>query len=151
MAGSVQRTVSADVPAAPDQVRDHYVDMDNIKEVHPLVVSVVTLHRSDSDDGYVQTYRVQDRIPLGLATLPISYTATLQVPRTGPVLTKARQFPAVRLDGVVSFDPIPAGTRLTERIRISAPWPLLGMTARQAVAAHTEMLAGIRRHFEART
>ncbi len=66
------------------------------------------------------------------------------------MLTEARQFPAVRLDGVVSFDPIPAGTRLTERIRISAPWPLLGMTARQAVAAHQEMLAGIRRHFEAR-
>lgn len=147
MARSVERTVSEDVPATPDQVRDHYVDLDNIKDVHPLVVSVVTLHRSDSDDGYVQTYRVKDRIPLGFATLPISYTATLQVPTSGPVLTEARQFPAVRLDGVVSFDPIPAGTRLTERIRISAPWPLLGMTAAQAVAAHKEMLAGIRRHF----
>jgi hypothetical protein len=51
---------------------------------------------------------------------------------------------------VVSFDPIPGGTRLTERIRISAPWPLLAMTARQAVAAHREMLAGIRRRFEER-
>ena len=150
MAGSVERTVSEDVPATPDQVRDHYVDLDNIKDVHPLMVSVVTLNRSDFDDGYLQTYRVQDRIPLGFATLPISYTATLRVPRNGPVLTQARQFPAVRLDGVVSFDPILAGTRLTERIRISAPWPLVGMTARHAVAAHEEMLAGIRRHFENR-
>ncbi|MFN8033147.1 MAG: SRPBCC family protein [Mycobacterium sp.] len=150
MAGSVERTVAEDVPAGLGAVRDHYVDLDNIKDVHPLVVSVVTLHRSESDDGYVQTYRVADRIPLGFLTLPISYTATLRVPRCGPVLTEARQFPAVRLDGVVSFDPIPTGTRLTERIRISAPWPLLGMTARQAVAAHTEMLAGIRRHFESR-
>jgi hypothetical protein len=150
MAGSVERTVSEDVPATPDQVRDHYVDLDNIKNVHPLVVSVVTLNRSDSDDGYVQSYRVQDRIPLGFATLPISYTATLRVPRSGPVLTEARQFPAVRLDGVVSFDPIPAGTRLTARTRNRAPRPLLGLTARQRVAAHTEMLAGIRRHFETR-
>ncbi|HTY27096.1 MAG TPA: SRPBCC family protein [Mycobacterium sp.] len=150
MAGAVDRTVSEDVPADPGEVRAHYVDLDNIKDVHPLVVSVVTLHRSEFDDGYVQTYRVADRIPLRFLTVPISYTATVQVPRSGPVLTEARQFPAVRLDGVVSFDPIPTGTRLTERIRISAPWPLLSMTARQAVAAHTEMLAGIRRHFESR-
>lgn len=150
MAGPVDRTISEDVPGAPDDVRDHYVDLDNITDIHPLVVSVRTLHRSESPEGYVHTYRVADRIPLGPATLPISYTATLRVPRTGPVITEARQFPRVRLDGVVSFDPIPGGTRLTERIRIRAPWPLLGTTARQAVAAHQEMLAGIRRRFEQR-
>ena len=148
MAGPVDRTITEDVPGTPDAVRDHYVDLDNIKDVHPLVVAVRTLHRSDSEDGYTHTYRVSDRIPLGFATLPISYTATVRVPRNGPVVTEARQFPRVRLDGVVSFEPIPTGTRLTERIRISAPWPLLGMTARQAVAAHQEMLAGIRRRFE---
>ncbi|BBZ76599.1 hypothetical protein MANY_19360 [Mycolicibacterium anyangense] len=148
MAGPVDRTLTEDVPGAPADVRDHYVDLDSITDVHPLVVSVRTLHRSESPDGYVHTYRVADRIPLGVATLPISYTATLRVPRSGPVRTEARQFPRVRLDGVVSFDPIPGGTRLTERIRISAPWPLLAMTARQAVAAHQEMLAGIRRRFE---
>ena len=32
-------------------------------------------------------------------------------------------------------------------IEIIAPRPLLGITVRQAVAAHKEMLAGIRRHF----
>lgn len=148
MARCVEATVSEDVPAPVDQVRAHYVDLDNITDVHPLVVSVHTLSRRDTDDGYTHTYRVRDRIPMGFATLPVSYTATLRVPRTGPVLTEARQFPAVRLDGVVSFEEIPTGTRLTERIRISAPWPLLGLTARQAVAAHTEMLAGIRRRFE---
>lgn len=148
MAGPIDRTLVEDVPGAPDDVRDHYVDLDNIADVHPLVVSVRTLHRRESPDGYIHTYRVADRIPLGVATLPISYTATVRVPRNGPVLTEARQFPRVRLEGVVSFEPISAGTRLTERIRITAPWPLLGMTARQAVAAHREMLAGIRRRFE---
>jgi hypothetical protein len=148
MAGPVDRVVSADVPGAPDAVRAHYVDLDNIKDVHPLVVSVETLSRTDTDDGYVHIYRVRDRIPLGVVSLPITYTARLEVPSTGPVRTEARQFPAVRLDSVVSFDPIPTGTRLTERIRFTAPWPLLAVTVRQAVEAHTEMLAGIRRHFE---
>ncbi|HNF06445.1 MAG TPA: SRPBCC family protein, partial [Mycobacterium sp.] len=90
---------------------------------------------------------VQDRIPLGPFTLPTTYTARLHVPDDGPVTAEARQFPAVRLNSVVSFDPVPAGTRLTERIEIIAPRPLLALTVRQAVAAHKEMLAGIRRHF----
>ena len=151
MAGPVDRVLGEDVPGAPDEVRAHYVDLNNIRDVHPLVVSVETLSRTDTGDGYVQVYRVRDRIPLGILTLPITYTARLEVPTAGPVLTEARQFPAVRLDSVVSFDPIPAGTgtRLTERIRFTAPWPLLAVTVRQAVEAHKDMLAGIRRHFEA--
>ena len=102
MAGPVDRVLSEDVPGAPDDVRAHYVDLNNIA-----------------------------------------------VPSAGPVLTHARQFPVVRLDSVVTFDPIPDGTRLTERIRFTAPWPLLSVTVRQAVEAHKEMLSGIRRHFEA--
>jgi hypothetical protein len=149
MAGPVERVVSEDVPGAPDDVRAHYVDLNNIKDVHPLVVSVESLSRTDTGDGYVQVYRVRDRIPLGALTLPITYTARLEVPAAGPVLTQARQFPRVQLDSVVTFDPIPGGTRLTERIRFAAPRLLLATTVRQAVDAHKEMLAGIRRHFEA--
>jgi len=40
------------------------------------------------------------------------------------------------------------GTRVTERLVIRAPRPLAATTVQQAVAAHAEMLAGIRRHFE---
>jgi hypothetical protein len=64
------------------------------------------------------------------------------------VITEARQFPRVRLHGVVAFTPIGAGTRVTEHIRFEVPRPLAAVTIRQAVAAHVEMLAGIRRHFE---
>jgi hypothetical protein len=37
------RTLSEEIPAPPDQVRDFYVDLDSIKVVHPLVVSVQTI------------------------------------------------------------------------------------------------------------
>ena len=144
---SAQRTISEVIPAAPDVVRDFYVDLDNLRALHPLIVAVQRTARTVGPDGYVSDYRVQDRIPFGRSSLPVTYTATLHVPVVGDVWTEARQFPRVRLRGRVSFDEVDEGTRLTERLSISAPWPLTGYTARQAVAAHAAMLAGIRRYF----
>jgi len=144
----VERTVAEEIPGRPADVRRRYVDLDAIAEIHPLVVSVRTLARRTAADGYRQTYRIKDVVPLGFLNLPISYTAELWVPDDGPVITRARQFPRVRLDATVTFDPTAGGTLLTERIAISAPRPLLGVTVRRAVAAHTEMLAGLRRRFE---
>jgi hypothetical protein len=141
------RRVSETVPAAPSDVRAFYVDLDNIEAVHPLVVAVQTVARSETEAGYVHTHRVRDRIPLGPVTLPIRYVATLTVPVTGDVTADSRQFPQVRLHTVVSFDAVGAATRLTERMRISAPRPLLGATVAQAVSAHQTMLVRIREHF----
>jgi hypothetical protein len=140
-------TLTEDIPAAPDTVRDFYVDLDNIKVVHPLVVSVQTISCSETADGYWQTYRVRDRIPLGVFAIRISYWARVEVPVHGDVLTEARQFPWVRLRGAVTFEPIDTGTRLIERLRIAAPRPLAAMTKREAVNAHIAMLSGIRSHF----
>ena len=109
-----------------------------------------TLERRASADGYQQTYRVHDRIPLGPLSLPITYWASVEVPVHGDVITEARQFPRVRLNGVVSFEPIESGTRLTERLRIAAPRLVAAITEREAVDAHVAMLAGIRSHFESR-
>ncbi len=144
-----ERTLSEEVPAPPGEVRDFYVDLDNIRLVHPLIVSVQALSRDETADGYSRSYRVVDRIPLGPLTLKVTYRARLQVPADGDVRTEADQPPGVRLRGTVSFEPIPGGTRVTERIRIAAPRPLAGVTTREAVKAHIAMLAGIRRHFEA--
>lgn len=140
--------LSEDVGAPPDTVRAFYTDLDTITLVHPLVVSVRTIDRSETADGYLQTYRVGDRIPLGPLRLRTSYVARLYVPLTGDVFSEARQFPRVRLSGTVAFESNGTGTRVTEWIRIVAPWPLASVTTRKAVEAHTEMLAGIRRRFE---
>jgi hypothetical protein len=143
-----ERIISEEIPASPDAVRDFYVDLDNIKDLHPLVVSVQLRSHDRIGDGYRKTYRVQDRIPLGPLSIRITYWARLEVPAHGDVITEARQFPRVRLNGTVSFEPIDSGTRLTERLTIAAPRPLAAMTQREAVKAHIAMLAGIRRHFQ---
>ncbi len=144
----VERTLAEHVPGPPDDVRDFYTDLNNIKLVHPLVITVRTVDRSETADGYVQTYRVGDRIPLGPLRLRTTYVARLYVPVTGDVLSEARQFPRVRLTSTVAFEPAGTGTRVVEQIRIEAPRPLASVTTRKAVEAHTEMLAGIRRNFE---
>jgi Polyketide cyclase / dehydrase and lipid transport len=143
-----ERTVSEEIPAPPHEVRDFYIDLDNIKRVHPLVVAVRATDRRETADGYSQSYRVQDRIPLGPLHFRINYLARLHVPNEGDVTAEARQFPKVRLRTTVSFEPIDAGTRVTEHMRIAAPRTLAAMTAREAVKAHTAMLAGMRRCFE---
>lgn len=145
--GSAEPTLAEDIPAPPNRVREFYIDLDNIRLVHPLVVSVRTIAHAATADGYVQTYRVTDRIPLGRFMLRITYTARLHVPVHGDVVTQARQFPMVRLHGVVSFDEIDGGTRIVERMRIQAPLVLAAVTVREAVRAHTAMLANIRDHF----
>lgn len=142
------RTLSEHVPAPPDAVRDFYVDLDNIRLVHPLIVSVETVSCNQTPDGYRQTYRVVDRIPLGPFMIRTSYRARLWVPVSGDVLTEADQSPGVRLRGTVSFEPVDGGTRVTERISITAPRLLAGVTIREGVRAHVKMLAGIRTHFE---
>ncbi|OBK35538.1 polyketide cyclase / dehydrase and lipid transport [Mycobacterium sp. 1245111.1] len=145
-----ERTISEEIPAPPDAVREFYVDLDNIKDLHPLVVSVEILSDDKTTGGYAKTYRVRDRIPIGPLSMGITYRARVEVPTQGNVLTEARQFPRVRLNGTVSFEPTQRGTRLTERIMIAAPRPLAAITQRQAVDAHAAMLAGIRGHFENR-
>jgi hypothetical protein len=144
----VERELSEDVAGPPDDVRAFYADLNNVTLVHPLVVSVRTLEHTETPDGYVQTYRVTDRIPLGPLHLRTSYVARLWVPVIGDVSTDARQFPRVRLRGRVAFEPTQAGTCIVERVQIEAPWPLASVTTRKAVEAHTEMLAAIRRRFE---
>jgi hypothetical protein len=141
------RVLSDEVSASPDDVRAFYTDLNNIKTVHPLVISVRATTRTELADGYRQTYRVKDRIPFGPLALPTSYVAHLTVPAAGDVITEARQFPRVRLHGVVAFEPSGVGTRVVERLTIEAPRPLAAITTREAVKAHIEMLAGIRRHF----
>ena len=143
-----EKTLSEDVSAPADEVRDFYVDLDNIRLVHPLIVSVQAMSRTQTPDGYQQSYRVVDRITLGPCTIKITYQARLHVPADGDVTTEADQSPGVRLRGTVSFEPVDGGTRVTERIRIAAPRPLAPITTREGVKAHIEMLAGIRRHFE---
>ena len=144
-----EHTVTEDVPAPPDVVRDFFVDLDSLKVVHPLIVSVTELSRVDRADGYRQRYEVVDRLQWGRLGFRITYRVQWDVPVHGDVESEAVQSPGVRIRDTVSFAPVEGGTRVTERLRIQAPRPLARYTAREAVTAHVAMLAAIRAHFAA--
>ncbi len=78
-----EHTLSQQVPAPPAAVRDFYVDLDNLRLVHPLIVAVQTLFRGQTPDGYLHRYRVTDRIPLGPLALRINYRAQVLVRADG--------------------------------------------------------------------
>ncbi len=142
------RTLQEDIPAPAADVRAFYVDFDNLSAVHPLVVSVRSTGRRPDGQGYRQDYRIVDRIQMGPLTMRTAYRARLSVPSAGDVTAEARQFPGVRLRTKVEFVPTDSGTRVIEHITIAAPRPLSAFTVREAVSAHREMLAGMRRRFE---
>jgi hypothetical protein len=151
LVAGAQRVISEEIPAPPEDVRAFYTDLNNIRTVHPLVVSVSVTSKTPLANGYSETWRVKDRIPLGPFTLPVSYVTHMTVTTVGDVIAEAWQFPRVRLYNMVSFEPVDnimgLATRITENLTIEAPRPLASFTVRQACKAHIEMLAGIRRHF----
>lgn len=145
--GHAERTLSESVPGAPDDVRDFCVDPRSIASLHPEI-SIRRVPLIDPDELGAQEYRVSDALVVGFLTVPLRYSVSLRVPVAGALTVEAHPMPTVRLEAVVAFEPIPAGTRLKEHLRISAPRPLLAVVARRVVAAHSVMLAGVRRHFE---
>ena len=143
-----ERTLTEEVPAPPNEVRDYYVDLNNIKLVHPLIVSVEQTSRSQTPDGYRQSYRVVDQISVGSVHHSDQLPGTVDRARGRRRAHRGRSVPGVRLRGTVSFEPIEGGTRVTERIRFAVPRPLAAVTVREGVKAHIKMLSGIREHFQ---
>ncbi len=144
--GHADRTLSESVPADPDVVREYCVDLRHLPDVHPDGPIRTVSRRATTDDDEL-VYRVQDGVPLGFVTLPLVYTVRLRVPIAGSVSAETHPVPLVRLDSVIAFEPIPAGTRLKEYLRISAPRPVLTLVAGRVFAAHAELLVAVRRHF----
>jgi len=142
-----RRRLQVEVSAPPDAVRTFYCDLHNMTKVHPLVVSVRCTEQRSTADGDYHDYRIEDRIPMGPVAMTVRYRASVLVTPDGVAHTEARQFPAVRLSGTVTFDPSAGGTTITECIDIAAPRPLAAYTVRQATAAHATLLERIADYF----
>jgi hypothetical protein len=144
--GHADRILSEGVPAQPAEVRDYCVDLSRIPEINPRGSIRAVRRQTSADDGH-DVYQVRDGISLGLLTVPLFYTARLQVPVAGALSAEIFPMPTVRLDAVVAFEPLETGTRVLEYLRISAPRPVLGLVVDRTVAIHAALLAGVRRHF----
>ncbi|MGA5465699.1 SRPBCC family protein [Mycobacterium sp. NPDC050041] len=136
-------TLTEWVPSDPATTRAFYTDLTNLPTVHPLILAV-----REVAPGH---WRIKERNTFGPLSFRTSYTANLRVGADGHVVGDSQAHLGVRLRDVVSFDAVDGGTRIVERVRIVAPRPLIGYAHREAVRAHQEMLAAMRRHFEQRS
>jgi hypothetical protein len=116
------------------------MDVTNLKSIHPLILTVRKVGP--------EQWRVQERNPLGPLSLRVWYSTHVHVETNGNVIGESGLFLGVRLHDVVSLESVEGGTQVTERLRVVAPRPLGAYTHREAVKAHEEMLAAMRRHFE---
>jgi hypothetical protein len=139
---SSERTLTEFVPTDPATIRAFYTDLKNLKAVHPLILTVREVAPG--------RWRVRERNTFGPLSFRTSYSVQMDVDADGDVVGESQAHLGVRLRDVVSFEAVDGGTKVVERLRLVAPRPLIGYAHREAVKAHEEMLAGMRRHFEQR-
>ncbi|MDO3638167.1 SRPBCC family protein [Mycolicibacterium arseniciresistens] len=139
---SSEWTLTEFVPTDPATIRGFYTDLQNLKAVHPLILTVREVAPG--------RWRVQERNAIGPLAIRMWYSVQMDVDVDGDVIGDSQAHLGVRLRDVVSFEAVDGGTEVVERLRLVAPRPLIGYAHREAVKAHEEMLAGMRRHFEQR-
>lgn len=135
-------TLTEFVPTDPATMRAFYTDLTNLTTAHPLILTVREVAPGQ--------WRVQERNNLGPLSFRTWYSVKLDVGPDGDVVGESHAHLGVRLHDVVSFEAVDGGTKVVERVRIVAPRPLIGYAHREALKAHEEMLAAMRRHFEQR-
>ncbi|WP_327147916.1 SRPBCC family protein [Nocardia sp. NBC_01329] len=145
----VEKTLTRVVPGVRADVRNFYQDLTELGKVHPLIVGVERLPDTDDDGGqWSRNYRVTDRMPFGPFSYRITYRVRSRETEDGSLVVDAYQFPRVHVHSEVQFAEHDSGTLVTERLRLGAPWGLLGTVRRHGVAAHVTMLDNLHHLFD---
>ena len=123
--------------------------MTNITEMHPFVVWTRHLETITAPDGAkIDYYLVHDRMKLGPFPVAFTYKVDMSVTTTGQLVSNAYQSPGIHLYNQTWCESENSGTRVRERIEITAPGWLMKTTYQGAVTAHKEMFAQLKEKIE---
>src|SRR5579859_7803872 len=138
------------VAASPEVVREELAHlMTNFAELHPFVVWARLVRTETAPDGSkIAYYQVRDRMKLGPFTVAFTYKVYMNVTPTGQLRSHAYQSPGIHLYNQTSFVPENDGTRVLERIAITAPSWLMKTTYNGAAISHREMFARLKEKLE---
>ena len=130
-------------------LHSYLCDLERMAPLHPLIESITELEAS-AELPRARRWRVVDRVPLGPLRLRAEYIAAIESLSADEVHGHAWQKPGVRLHTIYALSEglEPGTTRLEERVQVRAPFGLHGIVVRQARAAHTKMLAGMKQLLE---
>lgn len=137
-----------EIDAPLSAVHDFLADMDAHAELHPLIESITALPPTASRTT-ADHYRIVDRIALGPIRFRATYTAALEALSDTVIRGDAWQQPRIRLSTMYRLSPTDTGTRLVEKVSVTAPWPLRRFTVSQACAAHSETIQKMKARLEA--
>ncbi len=138
------------IAASPEIVRAQLAQlMSNLKDLHPFVIAVQSVKTTTGSDGRpVQHYRVRDRIKLGPRIIEFTYRVDITVSAQGTLVSNAYQVPGIHLYNMTWCEAEGSGTRVRERIEITAPRLLMKITSQGAITAHKEMLQRLKERAE---
>ena len=129
-----------EIQIARSRIHAFLCELSNYRLLHPLIESIEELSPSDEMPG-ARRYRVVDRIPLGPFRLRTSYVAALEPVGEFEVHGHAWQSPGIRLHTIYQLQTISSGTRLVERVLVTAPRILKRFVIRTARQSHEVTLA----------
>ncbi|HBX70064.1 MAG TPA: hypothetical protein DEH25_11985 [Chloroflexi bacterium] len=129
------------IDADPVDVRNFLADLSHHDQIHPLIVQVEELTPPEVD---FRRYQITDRVPVGPFTMKAVYEADIRISPAGDVISEARQSPGIRLQNVTQCIPSNGGTRLVEKVTVSAPRLLLGFVTQQAQESHEGMFSRLK-------
>lgn len=118
--------------------------------IHRNLVRVRFLGERAGPDGISRRhYRNSERVQLGPLPITVSNTATNYLDEQGAVVGEAFQSPGIHILVISRCTSQPGGTTLvSERLVVEAPRLLMRTVYAQAVAAHVEKLANLKRVLE---
>lgn len=138
------------IAAPPETVRGFLAKTTNLSEIHPYIVQIQHLNRTQAPDGVsVDYYRIRDCLKLGPLTLCITYRASASVNAAGELISDAYYSPGIHLHNVTICQEEGDGSRVKERIEIKAPSLLMKTTYERAFFSHAEMIANLKHMLEA--
>lgn len=121
--------------------------MTDVTEMHPFVVWTRHVKTTTAADGSkIDHYLVHDRMKLGPFPLEFTYKVDMHVNVAGQLVSNAYQVPGIHLYNQTSCEPSENGTRVSERIEITAPRWLLKTTYEGVATAHKERCVFPRPH-----
>jgi hypothetical protein len=128
------------INAIPEKVNAFLSTLENHIQIHPFIVSIRHIQTQTASDGSsVKHYVIRDRMKQGPFTITFSYQVETSTISQGVVVSDAHQFPAIYLHNTTMCIPEGDGTRVKERVEITAPYLMINTVYTQALASHKDM------------
>ncbi|GHO65246.1 hypothetical protein KSC_041380 [Ktedonobacter sp. SOSP1-52] len=133
------------IEVPPEKVKSFLSTLSNHTQIHPLIVNIAYEKTTKAADGSrIDHYKIRDRMKQGPFMTTFTYSVEMSINARGEIVYDAHQSPGIYLHNVTICLPEGNGTRIQERVEITAPSLLIKTVYKQGLASHKEMFAKLK-------